>query len=54
LERTNPLTFLTLFNNVVINLNHFIQRLLRGDTQTNRQKVSLITLTLHKITEFYT
>jgi hypothetical protein len=40
LKRTNLATFLIVFNNAVINLNHFVQKLLRGDTQTDRQTES--------------
>jgi hypothetical protein len=33
LEKTNPRTFLTLFNNAVIHFKHFIQKLVSGGTQ---------------------
>jgi hypothetical protein len=39
LERTNLPTFLTLFKNAVINMNHLVRKLLM---ETHRQKESYI------------
>jgi hypothetical protein len=40
LEGTNPPTSLALFKNAVINLNHLVQKLLRENTETDRQTES--------------
>jgi hypothetical protein len=37
-EITSPPNFLTLYNIAVINFNHSAQKLLKGYTQTDRQK----------------
>jgi hypothetical protein len=42
LERSNPYTFLTLFNNAVINLNHLDQKVIKGEIQPDRHTESYI------------
>jgi hypothetical protein len=45
--RSNPSTFLTLFNNSVITLNQLVQKLLRRETQTNGQAGDITNISFH-------